>query len=171
LDYIPATTPSSGLILLINGGGIIRHAAWPPSLAIGKKYTMTAVPGSGNVFFNWTGGVTQPFAVLSASSSYAFTMQSNLLLEANFVANPFMPVAGIYNGLFTATNGVTEQTAGMLKGLAITKKGTYSGTLLINGESHAISGSFDSEGHATNGISRPSSQGGSLIVEMAGRCL
>ena len=67
-----------------------------------------------------------------------------MVLQANFIPNPFLPVKGTYNGLFfDANNGVTEQTAGMLKGLAISQKGTHSGTLLINGGSHAISGSFN----------------------------
>ena len=54
----------------------------------------------------------------------------------------------------------------MLKGLTIATRGTYSGTLLINGASHAISGSFNLTGQATNLISRPASQGGPLELEM-----
>jgi hypothetical protein len=90
-----------------------------------------------------------------------------MVLQANFIPNPFLPVKGTYNGLFfDANNGVTEQTAGMLKGLAIGQKGTYSGTLLINGASHAISGSFNPAGQATNHIPRATGQGGSLTVVM-----
>ena len=164
--YIPSTTPSDGLILLTNGYGIIQHGPWPQSLVNGKNYRVTAVPNVKNVFSNWMGGTTQPYSVLSQSANYAFTMQSNLLLEANFVTNPFIPATGIYNGLFTSTNGVTEQTAGMLKGLTIGLRGTYSGTLIINGGSHAISGAFNLAGQATNHISRPPGQGGALLLEM-----
>jgi hypothetical protein len=119
-----------------------------------------------NVFSNWVGGTVQPYPVLSASAKYTFAMQSNLLLEANFVTNPFIAAIGIYNGLFSTTNGVTEQTAGMLKGLTVRQNGTYSGTLLINGGSHGISGTFSLAGMATNKISRANSQGGPLLVEM-----
>jgi hypothetical protein len=89
-----------------------------------------------------------------------------MVLQANFIPNPFLLVKGTYNGLFTNANGVTEQTAGMLKGLTITQKGTYTGALLINGASHAVSGSFDSAGLASNLIKRTFSQGGNLILTM-----
>ncbi len=164
--YLPSITPSNGLILLTNGDGIIQHAAWPKVMVIGNNYTVTAVPAGKNVFSNWVGGTVQPFSVLDASARYTFTMQSNLVLEANFVTNPFIAAAGIYNGLFSLTNGVTEQTAGMLKGLTVRPNGTYSGTLLINGQTRAISGSFGLSGQASNHISRADSQGGSLLVEM-----
>jgi hypothetical protein len=93
-------------------------------------------------------------------------MSSIAVLQANFVTNPFLAVKGTYNGLFTTTNSVTEETAGMLKDLTITDKGTYSGRLLINGAEHAISGAFNLAGQATNKIPRAASQGGLLLLEM-----
>ena len=72
---------------------------------------------------------------------------------------------GVYNGLFMQADA-TEETAGMLKGLTITQKGTYSGSLLINGASHGISGSFSADGQVTNAISRAQSQGGLLTLVM-----
>jgi hypothetical protein len=162
LDSIPTV---AGLGLLTNGAGTIKHSTWPKGgLVIGKSYAVTATPAPDNLFSNWTGGTNFPYTALSASAKYTFAMKSNLVLEANFVANPFIPVTGTYNGLFTNAGGVTEQTAGMLKGLSITQKGTYSGSLLINGASHAVSGSFDLAGQATNHISRTASQGGPLVL-------
>jgi hypothetical protein len=76
-------------------------------------------------------------------------------------------LAGSYNGLFFDTNnGVSEQTAGMVKGLTISQKGTYSGTVLIAGASHGISGSFDLGGNATNRINRSTNQGGPVTIVM-----
>jgi hypothetical protein len=165
--YTPTTTPANGLILLVNGNGTIHHSAWPSVLTIGKTYTVMAKPQSENNFTFWAGGASQPYAVLSTSASYTFIMEPNLELVANFIANPFSPVAAIYNGLFSTPTGVTEETAGMLKGLTVHQNGTYSGTLLINGGSHGISGSFNSASMAaTNHILRPASQGGPLLVEM-----
>ncbi len=161
--YTPTNTPGNGLILLTNGYGTISHSAWPKILVAGKKYKVTAAPDLKNLFAFWTGGTNQPYAVLSASAGYTFTMESNLVLAANFITNPF---TGIYNGLFSVSNGVTEETAGMLEGLTIGTKRTYSGKVLINGGSHAITGSFNSAGRATNLIARPASQGGPLLVEM-----
>jgi hypothetical protein len=50
-----------------------------------------------------TSGIRMTFAKVagSTSASYTFVMQSNLTLEANIVTNPFIPITGIYNGLFT----------------------------------------------------------------------
>jgi hypothetical protein len=75
-------------------------------------------------------------------------------------------VTGIYNGLFSVASGVTEQTAGMLRGLTVRQNGTYSGTLLINGKSHFITGSFNAANQAANSIARAPSQGGPLQVQM-----
>ena len=129
-------------------------------LTPGKKYTLTATATTGNVFSNWTGTITTNKNIVS------FTAVTNVVLEANFVPNPFLQTKGIYNGLFTNASGVTETTAGMLKGLVVTPKGTYSGSLLINGASHPISGSFDLGGQATNVIKRTAVQGGNLNVVM-----
>jgi hypothetical protein len=153
-------------ILVTNGSGAIQHGAWPASLVIGNKYTVTAIPTANNVFSDWVGGTAQPYSVLSTSASYTFTMQSNLVLEANFVTNSFLPIHGVYNGLFATASGVTEQTAGMLKGLTVGANGTYSGTLLINGKSQVISGSFNLAGQGVSYILRPASQGGPLTVAM-----
>ena len=166
---LPSTvTQDYGTIVLVtNGYGTIQHGVWPTNMVIGSHYTVRAVPAPENVFSNWVGGTAQPYSVLSTSASYTFVMQSNLTLEANIVTNPFIPITGIYNGLFTTPGGVTEQTAGMLERLTVDKKGTYSGTLLINGGSHVVSGRFDLSGQATNKIARLQSQGGPLLVEMA----
>jgi hypothetical protein len=94
-------------------------------------------------------------------------MEKSTIVEANFVPNPFLPFVGTYNGLFTATNGiVTEATAGMLKGLAVTSKGTYSGSLLINGATKAISGSFGIAGQASKSIALTATQGGPVEVAL-----
>jgi hypothetical protein len=54
----------------------------------------------------------------------------------------------------------------MLKGLTISRNGSYSGTVLINGGSHAISGKFNLAGQAISHISRPPGQGGPVAVTM-----
>jgi hypothetical protein len=165
--YTPTNTPGNGLVLLTNGSGTIQHVTWPDKLVVGNSYTVTAMPGANSVFSGWVGGTAQPYSVLSASASYTFTMRPNLVLEADFVPNLFAAFSGVYNGLFITPDGVTEQTAGMLKGLTIGMNGTYSGTILINGGSQVISGKFDLTSQAVNYISRASAQGGPLTVVMA----
>ena len=56
--------------------------AW---LEIGKNYSMTAKPGTGFMFTNWTGGTGLPLAVLTNKPALQFVMQSNLVLQMNFV--------------------------------------------------------------------------------------
>ena len=169
-SFVPA--PAGGLTVLTNGVGKITSASGATNGALlktGKRYNITAsvLPGSNWFFANWSGGTNiGSLAVLSTNRALSFIMSNNLILEANFVTNPFIAFAGVYNGLFASASGVTEQTAGMLKGLAIGQKGTYSGTLLINGASHAFSGAFDLAGQATKHVSRAASQGGPLTLEM-----
>ena len=136
------------LTVITNGDGTVSPNLSGKSLKANRKYTLTATAKSGNVFSNWTGTIT------TNKNPLTFTMESNTVLEANFITNPFLPFVGTYNGLFWATNGlVAETNAGMLKGLTLTTKGTYSGTLLINGASKGFSGSFDLAGVAGKSIS------------------
>ncbi len=65
-------------------------------LQIGGNYSMTATPGTGFAFTNWTGGTDLPLAVLTNGSTVRFLMISNLTLQANFV-DTNMPVVSITN--------------------------------------------------------------------------
>ncbi len=128
---------------------------------LNQSVTLTAVPRPGDLFSNWTGSVT------TNKNPLTIKLDSSKVIEANFISNPFTPIKGTYNGLFTATNAViSEQTAGMLKGLTVGTKGAYSGTLMINGAGHGLSGTFSLGLQASNKITRPSSQGGNLIVQL-----
>jgi hypothetical protein len=135
------------LTIITNGDGTVT----PNDAKLIKpntKVTLKAVAGSGNVFSGWTGSAD------STNNPLTFIMASSTIVQANFITNPFLPFVGTYNGLFTATNGIVAETnAGLLKGLTLTPKGTYSGVLLINGESKSISGSFDTAGAASKFVS------------------
>ena len=63
-------------------------------LEIGHPYTITAIPSKGFVFSNWVGTVLGNGVFLSNTPRLSFMMQSNLVLQANFVPNPFIPVRG-----------------------------------------------------------------------------
>jgi hypothetical protein len=151
---------SMTLTVITNGAGIVSPNLNGRNLKAARRYTLAAIAKSGNVFLGWTGTMT------TNKDPLTIMMESSMVLQANFIPNPFLPVKGTYNGLFATSNGVTEQTAGMLRGLTVRPNGTYSGTLLINGAGHAISGSFDLAGQAANSISRPASQGGPLELAM-----
>jgi hypothetical protein len=85
---------------VVGGKGTLSPNYSNAVLEIGKPYTITATPGTGFVFTNWTGGVPPASAVLTNGRALRFVMQSNLVLQANFVdvAAPLLsiisPVAG-----------------------------------------------------------------------------
>ncbi|MGA2750312.1 MAG: immunoglobulin domain-containing protein [Verrucomicrobiota bacterium] len=132
-------------------------------LNLGEGYALTATASQGYLLSNWVAA-----SFISYTNPLHFIMTSNLAIQANFVPTPFKAVPGPYNGLFfqTNTNGVTLQTAGMLKGLAIGSLGSYSADVLLGGVPYAISGYFDIFGHASNYIARAASAGGPVDIQM-----
>src|SRR5207249_2736380 len=94
------------LTLITNGLGAVLPDLTRAPLEIDRTYTITAKPVVGNLFSNWTGGVTSSMPVLT------FTMKSNLTIVANFVASPFLPVKGAYNGLFYNPDSPAHEHAG-----------------------------------------------------------
>ena len=144
------------------GSGIVTPDENGKILKAGSSVTLKAVPSadSGAVFSNWTGTITSDQNPLKLTK-----IESSLVLQANFVPNPFPQFAGAYNGIFWDTNNiVTETNAGLLKSLTVTAKGTYSGSLLFDGTSKSISGTFNLGGHASNSISLGGKTAGQVQV-------
>lgn len=133
------------LQLISAGAGTVSPDLDGIGLEIGRRYTVTAIPGAGFIFSNWTGGL------YSTSAKLSFIMESNLLLQANFVTNPFIGAAGTFNGLFFETNGVRHESSGSLT-MKVTATGGYSGKLMAAGKPRSFSGTFDLSGAATNVI-------------------
>ena len=149
---------SNLVTLATKGAGVISPDLNGLGLEIGRGYTVTALPSVGNVFSNWTDGLTTNAARLT------FVMQSNLVLQANFVTNPFLPVKGTFTGLFRETNVVHNESSGAFT-LTLTDRGSYTGKLLLAGKSYSFSGRFDLDGHATSYLARGTST--TLTVEMS----
>lgn len=129
------------LTVLTSGPGTVS-----PSTDNGKtfkantKISLKAVPGSTGVFAGWAGSVT------STNNPLTYVMTVDSILQANFVTNPFTQFVGTYNGLFTNQNGIIdEQSAGMLKSLVLSSKGTYSASLLVGGSTKSFTGSFNAD--------------------------
>jgi hypothetical protein len=118
---------------------------------VGATLTLTAKPGPGEVFSNWVG----PDGVLATTAALTFTMQSNLVLQANFVPNPFTPVVGDYQGLFydTSTNGPQHESSGFFN-VTLSTSGSYSAKVIVAGLSYSLSGQFSADGVASNNIVR-----------------
>jgi len=64
------------------------------------------------------------------------------------VPSLFVPVAGVYNGLFLATNGVAGPTNAGAFSVTVTTAGSYSGTLQMAGTPYKLSGKLGSNGVA-----------------------
>jgi hypothetical protein len=120
-------------------------------LEIGKSYSMTATPKTGYIFSNWVGTVSGNVVVVTNTPRLTFIMQSNLVLQANIIPNPFIPLKGAYAGLFypTTANSYMAQDAtatntGLIK-LSLTDQGSFSGSLLLRGSTLPFSGKFNAE--------------------------
>ena len=140
-------TPPSMLTVVMNGNGSVTPNLAGQSLAVGRKYTLTATPGADQLFIGWSGSMASTYRTIS------FTMQSNLLLQANFIPNPFIAASGNYNGLFHEDDEVRLNRSGFFR-IMVSSRGTYSGWLLLGARRHSFSGMFNLQGQATNSIIR-----------------
>src|SRR6185436_593391 len=110
---------TNALTLAIRGTGVVNGSTNNQVLEVGRGYRLTATPGAGYLFSNWTGNVS------GALPTLGFIMQSNMVIEANFVPNPFLRVSGAFNGLFYETSEVRHRTSGDFK-FTVTTSGKYS---------------------------------------------
>jgi uncharacterized repeat protein (TIGR03803 family) len=141
---LPSPLDKSWLTLVPYPPGDGRITGQPnhANLEINKVYTVKAVPIGNWVFTNWSS--TNSLIPLSNNASLSFLMSSNLSLQANFIPNPFTALAGVYNGLFSPTNGVTEASSGFFTAtIPASSRGNYSARLLLDGGSYPFSGTFD----------------------------
>jgi hypothetical protein len=76
---------STVLTVNTNGGGTFSPNYNGVPLQVFAPYSMTATAGAGCLFTNWTGGISSPLAVLTNGPTLQFVMQSNLVLQANFL--------------------------------------------------------------------------------------
>ncbi|MEI8043267.1 MAG: fibronectin type III domain-containing protein [Verrucomicrobiota bacterium] len=121
-------------------------------LELGKNYTMTATPGNGYLFSGWVGTVLGDVVLVGNTPKLTFTMQSNLVMEANIVPNPFTPVKGTYNGLF-AEIGRDQESSGSFT-LTLSDNGGYSGILKRGLDTYPFTGQFDAGGAASQLVLR-----------------
>jgi hypothetical protein len=138
----------SPLTLEIIGNGTVSPNLNGNLLAVGSTYTLTAKPMSpASLFSNWSGDVE------SQNPRLVFIMQNNMVLRANFIANPFVPVAGNYQGLFSDNNGITVQSSGLFNA-TVKNNGAFSAKLQLMGKTYSRSGQFSLDGTYSNSIPR-----------------
>jgi len=97
---------SASLVVQTNGLGSISPNLNGASLQIGNTYLLTATAGTGSVFTNWTGGTNGTLSVLTNGVALQFTMQSNLVLQANFldVQPPVLAITNVTAGMLVSNS-------------------------------------------------------------------
>jgi hypothetical protein len=148
----PATNQTiaiTNFTLLISGNGTLAPSRTAKALQAGRKYTLTAVPAKGSVFAGWTSN-----GILVASApKYTFIVESNVVLQAGFIPNPFTSVAGNYHGLFYVTNDAAEESSGSFVA-TVTGAGAYSAKLRLGAGNYSFSGAFSAIGATSKSIAR-----------------
>jgi len=129
------------LTLQITGHGVLSPNYSNAVLQLGRNYSITAAPGAGYVFSNWMGGAFAATNVLASQPKLNFAMSSNLVLQANFVPNPFPAVAGNYQGLFYDTNQPGQLNAGFFTA-TINGNGSFTAKLQSGSKKPTLSGQF-----------------------------
>jgi uncharacterized protein (DUF2147 family) len=156
LNVQQGTAPRAPISVRRNGRGTVKPALDGELLAVGQRYTITAVPAPDELFVRWSGGVT------SAQPTVSFIMVSNLVLEVTFTNNPYIAMKGSYNGLFHEAAEVRQGSSGNFK-VTPTDRGAYTGTLKLGSKKFSVSGALDLGRRGTNTIVRSGTN--SLIVE------
>ncbi len=118
------------------GMGTVTPVLQSTNLVAGRLYQLKAVPGAGQLFVGWSGGVNYTNPILR------FLMPSQLDLTATFASNHFPKVLGTYSGLFYETGQVAVASSGFLN-LKVTANGAFSGKVLVGGATLPIKGKFN----------------------------
>ena len=118
---------------------------------IGKVFSLTAIPAGGWILSNWL--ANGAVAANAQGARLNFVMNSNLVLTANFVPNPFSAVAGNYSGLSLDTNGVAPESSAYFT-LQVGTFGAFTGRLLQGGGSFAFRGQLNPAGEARTALLR-----------------
>jgi uncharacterized repeat protein (TIGR03803 family) len=138
---------SAPVTVQINGQGVVRPNLDGQLLQLGKSYSMTAAPAAGWVFVGWSGDVE------TNSARMVFVMESNLVLQANFVVNSFVAGKGTYNGLFRPTDSISNTNSGFFS-LTLTGQGRFTGRVQLGANKYSFSGGFDMDGNSQVMIAR-----------------
>jgi hypothetical protein len=136
--------------LFINGNGTVAPNLTGKALQLGNKYTLTATPAKGSVFANWvSNGI-----VVATTPKYTLSVAPNVAMQANFIPNPFIPLAGTYHGLFYVSDNAAEESSGSFVA-TVTSAGAYSAKLCLGAGSYSHSGVLSLTGAASKSILRP----------------
>lgn len=144
----------------VTGTGSVTAGFSPSSFReVGKKVTVVAKPGAGQVFNGWIVSDTTDTGITPAMqelASLSFTFQEGMTLTASFIPNPFTAaVAGRFNGLVTPDGGTMSSNASVgFFTASVSTTGTFTGTLKMDGSAMPFAGFLDNSGVARFGTAR-----------------
>lgn len=143
----------SPLGLVTNGIGGVKGATNGQGFELGRNFSLTALPSATTVFSNWIVMTNANVVYTSASPVLTYMMRPDLKVIANFVDNPFIDVAGKYNGLFYDEGNFENASSGFFT-LTVTARGTYTASILNHGRKLSSSGQLDLDGNSTKSVLR-----------------
>jgi hypothetical protein len=125
--------PGQSFVIWTEGQGAITPNLSLKGVKAGQTNTLYATPASGWLFQGWSGPAVagQPASV-SNSPTLMFVTPTNIFsfLTATFVTNPFIALAGSYNGLFSVSAAVAPNDSGFVT-FTLNSQGVFSGKLRI----------------------------------------
>ncbi len=129
------------------GSGTVSPDLSAMALIVGQSYTVTATPASGYLFSGWSGTVS------SSAPTITFTMRSNTVLQAGFVASPYTATTATYNGLFNEADEVRLHSSGAFN-VFMDGNGNFSAWVQLGYTRYQFAGAFDLNLRATNVVAR-----------------
>jgi DNA-binding beta-propeller fold protein YncE len=156
----------SPLLLSMNPdqGSVSSGFVGSTHLEVGKTYTVIATAKSGFIFDRWGVNNTAGTGITPLKQelpSLTFIFQEGLVLTAQFIPNPFLPIIGSYNGLVSSSPSLpapsgtvpSVSTEGCFTA-TVSSTGNFTGKLKLDGLELPITGLFDNTGAARFGINR-----------------
>lgn len=124
---------------------------------IGKSFTITATPGTGQFFTGWE---TDGF-IATTDRTYIFSMFRGLNLKAVFIPNPFPALVGQY----VAAIGTAENANDLRGDLACRfgRNGSFSARLNFAGKNYRFAGRVDPNGNFFKSL-----EGGIIVFDRGG---
>lgn len=135
----------SRLTVQTTGSGAVIPIANQSVLDVGQFYQLQAIPTRDHIFAGWTASGDTNLLSNSNRALLRFQMQSNLVLTAHFIPNPFPSRRGNYSAPLNSTNG---EPVGAIS-MTLTGRGTFSAKAILPGQVFSFSGQFDAAGDAT----------------------
>lgn len=151
----------------VTGVASIKGNPAPPAqteLYVGESYTLTAKSANNYWLTNWTTNGM----VAGTNATLSFLMESNLTVTANFTSNLFVGEAARYDGIFylSDSQGVTEESSGLIENLLVKTNGVYSGKMYLAGTTIALSGTFNRSGQVTESLGSIAAAGGKVTLQL-----